>query len=159
MTATEEDYPEPPQWEALVPGVATPKSAPPSQPPDLVATSPSASAEEDARRRTTLQLTQLLQSNQFDSAGHFPWWETSSNESPTTGVQSFNARTRIGGRVGLLVDPGAHDNLIGGATLHDMAQQLKVDVSERKLNNVLSVSGVGKSTQEAATCGSGAMFF
>ena len=154
VTATEEDYPEPPQWEALVPGVATPKSAPPSQPPDLVATSPSASAEEDARRRTTLQLTQLLQSNQFDSAGHFPWWETSSNESPMTGVQSFHARTRIGGRVGLLVDPGAHDNLIGGATLHDMAQQLKVDVSERKLNNVLSVSGVGKSTQEAATCGS-----
>ena len=54
MTATEEDYPEPPQWEALVPGVATPKSAPPSQPPDLMATSPSASAEEDARRRTTM---------------------------------------------------------------------------------------------------------
>ena len=25
VTATEEDYPEPPQWEALVPGVATPK--------------------------------------------------------------------------------------------------------------------------------------
>ena len=57
--------------------------------------------------------------------------------------------TRINGVVGLLVDPGAHDNLIGENTLQALGQQAGHKVHLAPLDQPMCVEGVGKSSQTA----------
>ena len=66
----------------------------------------------------------------FDpNAGSFPWWEVSEkpddeirNTESSYHLRSLRTRRRDGS-VGLLVDPGAHDNLIGGLTAQQMCSE------------------------------------
>ena len=49
----------------------------------------------------------------------------------------------------MLVDPGAHDNLIGGITAEQMCNDLKSELKLRSMNRPLPVEGVGKTAQIA----------
>ena len=61
-------------------------------------------------------------------------------------------RTRTpDGRIGLLVDPGANDNLSGENTLRNLELQLGVRGRARELSAPLHVSGVGRLAQTAET--------
>ena len=119
-------------------------------------------ADQQVRQATTLQLTSLLQGmsggpNQ-ESTGSFPWWETSydvdANESaparPFVNARNFHTMTCLDdGTIGLLVDPGAHDNLAGSRTFQHLGNQIGTRVSSRRLDMPLNVSGVGKDSQQA----------
>ena len=48
-----------------------------------------------------------------------------------------------------LVDPGAHDNLAGEATMRCLENQLEARAVMKRLDQPLNVSGVGKSSQQA----------
>ena len=93
---------------------------------------------EDERRRNTIQLSSLL----------FPWWETDVAETrvPIDGSH-YHLKTRVEGKVGLLIDPGAHDNLIGGNTSRLLAEQCMTKPREGQLTKRLSVAGVGSGGQ------------
>eukprot|EP00435_Cladocopium_sp_Y103_P042293 s661_g11.t1 len=88
------------------------------------------------------------------SSGTFPWWEIDSNkddgsQKPAT-EGTYHLRTRLrSGAVGLLVDPGAHDNLIGEMTAKQMCQELNAKMETRSLDKPLPVEGVGKTAQVA----------
>ena len=147
--------------EALIPGVGAPRFPPPAHEPELspalqlphAATSDSpfsGSNSQDriaqakaksaaARRQATLQLSNLL----------FPWWETESLDNVLTNACSgmYHLRTRIAGKVGLLVDPGAHDNLIGGNTAQLLEKQCGAKATMSALTSTLNVAGVGKEGQ------------
>eukprot|EP00435_Cladocopium_sp_Y103_P070385 s66_g35.t1 len=87
-----------------------------------------------------------------DNAGYHPWWETvDPSVANTSHVNNFHSlRTcNSSGLVGLLVDPGAHDNLAGEATMRRLEQQLESRAVMKRLDHPLSVSGVGKSSQQA----------
>eukprot|EP00435_Cladocopium_sp_Y103_P055360 s894_g18.t1 len=89
----------------------------------------------------------------FDpSSGSYPWWEVS--EKPDDEIRnaesSYHLRTRRrDGTVGLLVDPGAHDNLIGGLTAQQMCNELQSRLHLRSMDKPLPVEGVGKAAQVA----------
>ena len=138
--------------ETLIPGAAVPKCPPPPHVPSVAASSrPSqgvsasdsgaeARAKSSAERhQATLQLSSLL----------FPWWEMESfeNMAQTACAGMYHLRTRIAGKVGLLVDPGAHDNLIGGNTSQLLAEQCTTTASRGTLSKTLSVAGVGSGGQ------------
>ena len=120
-------------------------------------------ADQQVRQATTLQLTSLLQGMSGGSAhqehsGSFPWWETaydmdSSDPVPPTpfiGARNFHTMTCLDdGTIGLLVDPGAHDNLAGSNTMKHLASQIGVNAIHRRLELPLNVSGVGKDSQRA----------
>ena len=53
------------------------------------------------------------------------------------------------GKVGLLVDPGAHDNLVGDRTMKLLSSQVKCKPAVRTLERPLSVQGVGNGSQQA----------
>ena len=55
--------------------------------------------------------------------------------------------------VGILVDPGAHDNLVGDRTLKAMSEQAKSSPVMRPLAQSMSVEGVGKASQTATEAG------
>ena len=77
------------------------------------------------------------------------WWEHANAAEPQD-AQAYHSKTRLpSGRIGLLVDPGAHDNLVGGLTSDAMCDQLGVEARSRTLNRSLSVEGVGKNAQTA----------
>eukprot|EP00959_Pyramimonas_sp_CCMP1952_P453986 9469189-Pyramimonas_sp.AAC.1 len=96
------------------------------------------------------------------SALFFPWWDLSMVHSD---AESFNAadlsheqifllKTKLPGegREGLLVDTGAHDNLVGNLFVQRMltileAQGLLNHVKLQKLSKPINVSGVGKHSQ------------
>ena len=129
--------------ETLQPGAPVPKHPPPSQ--------PGPSAEELERQRTVLQLNSLLMA----------WWETDDVSraevewaSPQAGASDSNVyhlRTRLSdNRPGLLVDPGAHDNLVGDRTASRMEEIVGVEAKSLRMNKPLSVEGVGKNAQSAA---------
>ena len=105
---------------------------------------PAPSEEEIARRRTVVQLSSLL---------HHAWWEgeqTAMSEASGAKAEAYHLRTRLpGDRVGLLVDPGAHDNLIGAETAARIAQQTGIPNEKVRMSRKLQVEGVGKSAQEA----------
>ena len=85
-------------------------------------------------------------------SGYHPWWETveTSNISASHVNNFHSLRTcNSSGLVGLLVDPGAHDNLAGETTMRRLEHQLEVRAVMKKLNQPLSFSGVGKSSQQA----------
>lgn len=133
---------------------------------------PNREEQKRARAVTTLQLTQLL--NQMSSpeptsnvtanasadvgsnagsSSHakpgdgnmFPWWETDPNATVShAALPAYHARTNVDGRVGILVDPGAHDNLAGEETIRMLEMQLNTRARPRVLNSPLHVSGVGK---------------
>ncbi|CAE7415795.1 unnamed protein product [Symbiodinium sp. CCMP2592] len=138
--------------ETLIPGARVPKCPPPTHVPSVASTShlaqgvnasgsgAEARAKSSAeRRQATLQLSSLL----------FPWWEMESFESmaQTACAGMYHLRTRIAGKVGLLVDPGAHDNLIGGNTSQLLAEQCATTASQGTLSKTLSVAGVGSGGQ------------
>ena len=85
-----------------------------------------------------------------EAASSFPWWE-----STTRKVQSvaYHLKTRINGVVGLLVDPGAHDNLIGERTMKALSKQSGKPVEFKKLLAPMAVEGVGKGGQTADQAG------
>lgn len=131
-----------------------------------VSASPSRSQQKKEQKKagevTTLQLTHLLHAmgqpgDEPDSNAQppsFPWWEFI--EDALTGKRqtgSFHAmRTCTSdGKVGLLVDPGAHDNLAGEQTIRQLERQLNAKARARNLDHPLSVSGVGKEAQHADT--------
>ena len=111
----------------LCPGAPAPKYPPPSS------RAPQGEQSEQERRKTTLQLHTML----------YPWWEAGQ----PTGV--YHERTRVKGKVGLLVDPGAHDNLVGDRTMKLLSSQVKCKPAVRTLERPLSVQGVGNGSQQA----------
>ena len=74
---------------------------------------------------------------------HFPWWHS---DCPVDMV--YHTKTRLkSGKAALLVDPGAHGNLIGSQTMAQLvAQAASYGHSSRKrtLARQMSVEGVGK---------------
>jgi len=84
--------------------------------------------------------------------GMFPWWESESqakNNDATTGM-SYHLRTRSkNGAVGLLIDPGAHDNLVGSITAEQMCEQTGLPLEEQTMDRARPVEGVGKDAQVA----------
>jgi hypothetical protein len=80
--------------------------------------------QQQAREALTLQLSELLgsmgQRSQPSSQTppSFPWWEVNGILDPDNVRYLHSVRTTLcDGRIGLLVDPGAHDNLAGEITM------------------------------------------
>ena len=48
----------------------------------------------------------------------------------------------------MLVDPGAHDNLVGDRTARRMEEIVGAPAKTLRMNKALSVEGVGKSAQK-----------
>lgn len=103
------------------------------------------SGSQVSQNRTVLNLSSML--GRFQGGG-YPWWDCAQNQADP---EMYHVRTRLSGQVGLLVDPGAHDNLIGSETAELMAVQLKAEQKTKTLDRALTVSGVGKSSQEATS--------
>ncbi|CAJ1367944.1 unnamed protein product, partial [Effrenium voratum] len=157
---------------AVTSGLPAPAFPPPSGVPclsstALVSTSPTSRGqgqsndqEDRVRQRTVDGLNSILLgiSNQqagagggFGSQRNFPWWEIdcTPTEAIIAGETTYHMKTRMqGNRVGLLVDPGAHDNLIGEETLHRLEEQVGA-ARRRPLTRRLSVEGVGEGAQQA----------
>ena len=96
---------------------------------------PPTSGIEPANRVRSLNLHSML----------FPWWEAVRKTS------NFHLRTRLrGNRVGLLIDPGAHDNLVGERTMARMTEQSGAPSKTCALDRVLQVEGVGQNSQAAS---------
>ena len=126
-----------------------------------------AEEQKKARAATTLQLSQLLHqvTNRGEDTGAsasagippedeaptFPWWEvgTEAVRGEHVDSSSFHARTCVGGRIGILIDPGAHDNLTGEETIRMLEMQINTRAKPRILSSPLHVSGVGKHSQTA----------
>ena len=108
-------------------------------------------AETTENARTTINLHQLLQGG---GRPMFPWWEESDMPSATADSHVYHEKTRLARReIGLLVDPGAHDNLCGAHTMKDLSRQLCTPDRSKNLEKVLTVSGVGRSSQSATRAG------
>ena len=121
--------------------------------------------DQQTRNATTLQLTELLHGlesiatrnashadQSSRSQSHFPWWEAdrvADTSLTMDDFRAFHSKTRIQGRVGLLVDPGAHDNLGGSRTVEELSRQVHAAERRRKLTQPLEVSGVGRDSQQA----------
>ena len=119
-------------------------------------------ADQQVRQATTLQLTSLLQGMSGgpsqETTDSFPWWEKAcdldANEPvparPFLPARTFHTMTCLDdGTIGLLVDPGAHDNLGGSNTFRHLGNQIGTRVINRRLDLPLNVSGVGKESQQA----------
>ena len=114
--------------------------------------------QKETRSATTLQLSQLLSNmpgSKPDSESAFPWWEMVREDDPNRpqGRPTYHSMRTCtpDGRSGLLVDPGAHDNLAGSETIEAIEQQLRTHARKKLLDEPLHVSGVGKSAQCATT--------
>ena len=111
------------EYRSAVPSFASHKSPSQSEwasPPQYMtppSQSHSSAPQASPMARRTLRLSDLLQQN----TGGYPWWDCPQNQSDP---EVYHVRTRLAGQVGLLVDPGAHDNLIGSETAELMSQQL-----------------------------------
>ena len=109
-----------------------------SSPEGQFGTPESASVSQSTTPKKKLVLSDLLDYQDY------PWWETMTpGKTQAVDPMSYHVRTRINGQVGLLVDPGAHDNLIGSETCELMAEQLRTIATSKQLNKPLIVSGVG----------------
>ena len=126
--------------EALRAGAPIPKHPPPTR--------RGPNADEIERNRTVVQLNSLLMA----------WWEADDESStydaaPTGGAndaKAYHLRTRlVNDRPGLLIDPGAHDNLVGERTAQRMQEIVGVKARSLRMNRSLSVEGVGKDSQQA----------
>ena len=85
-----------------------------------------------------------------EESKNFPWWETTTRKAHS---MAYHLKTRINGVVGLLVDPGAHDNLIGERTMKAMSEQSGKPIEYQKLLAPMAVEGVGKGGQTADQSG------
>ncbi|CAK8991858.1 Uncharacterized protein SCF082_LOCUS2835 [Durusdinium trenchii] len=90
-----------------------------------------------------------------EDAASFPWWEVEDGATcdrqtqPQIGA-AYHLRTRRkDGTVGLLIDPGARDNLIGSVTARQMCQELASKLQERQMDKSLPVEGVYKQAHVA----------
>ncbi|CAE7437517.1 unnamed protein product [Symbiodinium necroappetens] len=126
--------------EALRPGAPSPKHPPPNR--------RGPNADEIERNRTVVQLNSLLMA----------WWEADEEGSTydtaptgdTNNAKAYHLRTRLANdRPGLLIDPGAHDNLVGERTAQRMQEIVGVKAKSLRMNRSLSVEGVGKDSQQA----------
>ena len=103
-----------------------------------------------AVERNVLGLSQLLHGGGRGAGGgfHFPWWHS---DNPVDMV--YHAKTRLkGGKAALLVDPGAHGNLVGSDTMAQLVAQAATfghSSRRRRLPKQMSVEGVGKQAQVA----------
>ena len=124
----------------LVPGSHAPRYPPPPN------SAPQLNQEQTRERsRATLQLQSLL---------YGTWWEaTDGTRGPVEHSDAccFHQKTRVKGKVGLLIDPGAHDNLCRSLSMDLMSKQLKCKTTKRVLTKPLNVQGVGNGSQEAGT--------
>lgn len=94
-------------------------------------------------------------SGRAEDAASFPWWEVEDGATcdrqtqPQIGA-AYHLRTRRkDGTVGLLIDPGARDNLIGSVTARQMCQELASKLQERQMDKSLPVEGVYKQAHVA----------
>ncbi|CAJ1411392.1 unnamed protein product [Effrenium voratum] len=144
-----------PEIYPLVEGARDPLHPPPGRAPDLSAVQV---RDEDLRQQNTAGLTKLLlgldrrgggsASGDDGRSSVFPWWESGQSKQATH--QTYHLRTRIrNGEVGLLIDPGAHDNLVGEGTMLQMASQVNSQIHNQKLNRALDVEGVGQNSQRS----------
>eukprot|EP00438_Fugacium_kawagutii_P024626 Skav212826 [mRNA] locus=scaffold2466:561:3704:- [translate_table: standard] len=104
------------------------------------------------REATTLQLADLLHKvpGGQPSSGYNTWWELYEHLTHDNRTVFHSARTVTNdGRIGLLVDPGAHDNLVGEHTMQLLERQLQAPSRMKRLDSQLVVSGVGKESQTA----------
>ena len=128
----------------------------------LISKSRHAPTQKKMRESTTLQLSQLIQNlggnsspqqprSQQDSLEYHPWWEVVESSRAGSNVVSYHSiRTCTrNGRVGLLVDPGAHDNLAGEFTMRKLENQLGTRARLKVMDHPLNVSGVGRESQQA----------
>ena len=149
-----------PEIYPLVEGARDPLHPPPGQAPDLstVQVREPEKEEENLRQQNTVGLTKLLlgldrrgggsASGDDGRSSVFPWWESGQSKQATH--QTYHLRTRIrNGEVGLLIDPGAHDNLVGEGTMLQMASQVNSQIHNQKLNRALDVEGVGQNSQRS----------
>ncbi|CAJ1413968.1 unnamed protein product [Effrenium voratum] len=149
-----------PEIYPLVEGARDPLHPPPGQAPDLstVQVREPEKEEEKLRQQNTVGLTKLLlgldrrgggsASGDDGRSSVFPWWESGQSKQATH--QTYHLRTRIrNGEVGLLIDPGAHDNLVGEGTMLQMASQVNSQIHNQKLNRALDVEGVGQNSQRS----------
>ena len=124
--------------ERLVSGAPDPAYPPPTTIAPKVPMSfktPSRKKDDASRKQVVDELSSFL---------NYPWWEVN-----TTAVDAsesmYHLRTRLAGdRVGLLVDPGAHDNLVGESTMQRLGEQVGHTPSVNSLSKKLMVEGVGK---------------
>ena len=125
--------------ECLVPGAPNPAFPPPARAAPRNPSSSKTSAKETAARKQVVkELSSLM----------YPWWEVTS---ATAEISTYHLRTRLtGNRVGLLVDPGAHDNLAGASTMQRLGEQIGVTPRASGLSKKLTVEGVGKDSQQAS---------
>lgn len=77
----------------------------------------------------------------------FPWWEV--DDPPLTPLIYHLRTRRKDGSVGLLIDPGAHDNLTGDQTADQMCDEVGCQMNKRPMNQHLPVEGVGRNPQTA----------
>ncbi|CAJ1416652.1 unnamed protein product [Effrenium voratum] len=149
-----------PEIYPLVEGARDPLHPPPGRAPDLstVQVREPEKEDEDLRQQNTAGLTKLLlgldrrgggsASGDDGRSSVFPWWESGQSKQATH--QTYHLRTRIrNGEVGLLIDPGAHDNLVGEGTMLQMASQVNSQIHNQKLNRALDVEGVGQNSQRS----------
>jgi predicted aspartyl protease len=79
------------------------------------------------------------------SSNSFPWWEKLWAATSEATEASFHVRTRLQGhRVGPLVDPGAHDTLIGEQTAGRLEEQTASvgDVKRREFSRLFGSGGL-----------------
>ena len=107
--------------------------------------------KEGDRQRAVVQLSSLL----------CAWWETDEQGDagsveatlPADVISSgatYHMKTRLeGDRPGLLVDPGAHDNLVGSETVKRMGEVTGLPDRLLRMTKKLNVEGVGSGSQAA----------
>ena len=86
----------------------------------------------------------------------FPWWPMPTSDAE---MMAYHSNTRLTtGEMGLLVDPGAHGNLMGSEWAADMRKLVReqgLDCAVSPMNPPLEVQGVG---DKAQTCRQATMF-
>ena len=83
-----------------------------------------------------------------DAQPTYPWWPAVQGEAASTAV--YHQSTVLPGHNALLIDPGAHTNLVGLRWVQQMqakAQQAGRVPSQSRLQEPLTVQGVGQGTQ------------
>ena len=151
----------------LVSGAAAPSFPPPPQSPDvrsLVSNSgrkrdrdgdeAARQANADGLRSVLLGISRPDRSvgqNEPSAArprsSMFPWWEV--DDPPLTPLIYHLRTRRRNGSVGLLIDPGAHDNLTGDQTADQMCDEVGCKMNKKPMNQHLPVEGVGRNSQTA----------
>ena len=151
----------------LIAGARAPAFPPPLSSPMMPSRKRDRQSDDEIRRANAEGLQRLLvgfQQHQPDAEpeaqrprGMFPWWECKADSASlavSDGQGIFHLRTRRhDGTVGLLVDPGAHDNLAGSLTLDQLSKEVGCKLKKGQMSTPLPVEGVGKKSQIADQSG------